>query len=146
MKGSSIYTVAEARAAGILPAAQPKAQDRPIQHERELAIALAEWLRLMRSLGRLRALVFHVGNERSSRQESILAWRMGVEAGVPDLIVCMPGGQGGAIELKRPDGKGQLSKEQRQWRDELRAMGWQWAMALSIEDVEATLTKWGVLS
>lgn len=144
MSGTPIYTRDEARAAGILPP-KPEAQKPPrVQHEREMTIALAEWLRLMTDTGRLRCRWTHVANERRDRVEAILAWRMGVSSGVPDLVFFLPGGQGGAIELKAEGGR--LSEAQREWRDALRELGWKWALCESIEEVEVILREWGVFS
>lgn len=123
---------------------EPKAK--PVQHEREMTIALAEWLRLMRKIGRLKCRFTHLANERQGVIESILAYKMGQESGAPDLVFFLPNGRGAAIELKRPDGKGSLSREQKEWRDDLLALGWLWAQENDIEGVEARLIEWEVLA
>lgn len=43
--------------------------------------------------------------------------------GVPDRIAVMPGGRIIFIEVKRPDGKGRVSKRQKRVGDQLRALG-----------------------
>jgi hypothetical protein len=137
-----VYTREEARALGILPPKPAAAKPRE-QSEREMTIALAEWLRLMRTTGRLLARWTHVANERRDRVEAILAHRMGVEAGCPDLVFFLRDGRGAAIEMKIPGGK--LSREQKEWMRDLLALGWLWARCESIEEVEAHLVKWGAL-
>lgn len=136
-----VYTVAEAIAAGILPD-KPKAS--PVQHERALAVEVAAELRKLRALGLLRGRFFHVGNERKDRLDAMLAHLMGVEAGVPDLIFVLEDGQGAAIELKRLGG-GRLSKAQRDWRDDMRRLGWKWAEARAWAEVFDTLRSWGAI-
>lgn len=49
---------------------------------------------------------------------------MGVKPGVPDFLFFTEPRT--AIEMKRADGKGRLSKEQKAWRDSLEGCGWKW--------------------
>lgn len=143
MSGQEIWTTAE------LHRYLNRGEDRAtpnVQYERELTVAVVEWLRLMGQLGRLAGRWTHIANERRDRIEAVLAWRMGVEAGAPDFVFFLPDGQGATIELKRPDGKGTLSAAQREWRDDLLALGWRWALCSSIEEVESALLEWGALA
>jgi len=81
------------------------------------------------------------GGGRSAAEAGILK-AMGVKAGVPDLQFILPPGRAAFIELK-PRG-GVLSEPQRAMRDRLVAAGCDWALARSVEAVEATLRGWGV--
>lgn len=146
-----VYTAAEGREivrtgrlprAHRSPAAPPSDMVRLKPTETEQCIALAEWLRLMRSIGRLKARFCHIANERQGELARIHAWRMGVESGAPDYLFCLPGGLGGVIEMKAEGGR--LSKEQREWRDDLIALGWKWEQREDIEGVQQVLTEWGV--
>jgi hypothetical protein len=63
----------------------------------------------------------------------------GRRAGVPDLLFVLPGGRCCFIELKAA--RGVLSEEQKLYRD---ALGSNWALARTLEDVEAALIGWGI--
>jgi hypothetical protein len=60
----------------------------------------------------------------------------GLRAGVPDLIFPVPNKlhAGLAIEMKRPDGKGVVSKHQREFMDRLRKHGWATVVCISAAD------------
>jgi len=62
---------------------------------------------------------------------------MGVRKGWPDLTVFKFESKPIFIELKSP--KGRLSKEQAEWRDRLQAMGFDWALCRSLQDVKDAL-------
>lgn len=64
----------------------------------------------------------------------------GVRRGWPDLQLLLPDGRTVYIELKAGSG---LSPEQREFRDRCAPHGI-WALARSIDDVEAALRGWGV--
>ena len=68
--------------------------------------------------------------------------RMGVKAGVPDVMVFNPGiyHAGLAIELKV--GKNKPSDKQVQWMDDLQACGWATAVCRSIDEVIETIKKY----
>lgn len=79
------------------------------------------------------------GGKRSKAEAGILK-ATGVRRGVPDLVILLPNAGVGFIELKA--GKGSLSEHQQQWRDDLRARGYAWAEARSLEEVEDILGRW----
>jgi hypothetical protein len=67
---------------------------------------------------------------------------MGALAGVPDLIFIMPDKQIAFIELKKPKGGKGLSDDQIKFRDRVQAIGCAYVVCRSVEDVEATITRW----
>jgi hypothetical protein len=80
---------------------------------------------------------FHVPNEgkRSiAGHQKMIA--MGMVQGMTDFVlVCA--GRVAFLELKRPDGKGRLSKKQEDFRDLCKALGLPWTMAEDLEAAEA---------
>ena len=56
--------------------------------------------------------------------------------GVPDRIAVMPGGRIIFIEVKRPDGKGRVSKRQQRVGDQLRALGCTVLVVEKMEDLD----------
>lgn len=56
--------------------------------------------------------------------------------GVPDRIAVMPGGKIFFIEVKRPDGKGRVSKRQQRVGDQLRALGCTVLVVNKMEDLD----------
>lgn len=72
--------------------------------------------------------------------------------GAPDIVVIGAGGAG-FLELKRAaektllgrTPKGQLSSDQRDFRDQCQALGVNWAVCTSWDEVSATLKSWGVI-
>ena len=67
----------------------------------------------------------------------------GVKAGFPDLVLCLPGPRVVFIEMKAPK-SGVLSDAQRARHAELRALGFDVAVARSIETAKAALREMGV--
>lgn len=67
---------------------------------------------------------------------------MGVLPGVPDLTFVLPGGLAAFIELKA--GKNGLEPSQRAFAEQAAANGAAWAVCRSLDEVEATLRKWGL--
>lgn len=85
---------------------------------------------------------WHVPNSsgnRGARLGGILK-SMGVKAGVPDLVLILPNGLAGFIELKA--GRGKLTEAQEAFRDRAVKLGCLWAEARSLADVEDILTNW----
>lgn len=76
----------------------------------------------------------------------------GMTPGAPDLVCLAKHGSGG-IELKRPEQnllfekrrRGVLSPAQREQRDRFAALGINWAVCTSWEEVHDTLVDWGML-
>ena len=64
-----------------------------------------------------------------------LKWVCPGWSGVPDRIVLLPGGRIVFVETKRPKG-GKLSAMQKWWRDELWAMGFEYATVWNDKDVD----------
>ena len=64
-----------------------------------------------------------LGGYLDTPSKRIGAWADGYQKGQPDLIIYTPSADGKykgmAIELKRPDGSGKISKEQVSWLDRL---------------------------
>ena len=64
-----------------------------------------------------------LGGYLDTPSKRIGAWADGYQKGAPDLIIYTPSADGKykgmAIELKRPDGSGKISKEQVSWLDRL---------------------------
>lgn len=56
--------------------------------------------------------------------------------GVPDRIAVMPGGRIIFIEVKRPDGKGKVSKRQQRVGDQLRVLGCTVLVVDKMEDLD----------
>lgn len=63
--------------------------------------------------------------------------KLGMSPGVPDLVFPKEGGKTAWVEMKTA--KGSLSDNQKQWRDTLQALGHEWALCRSLEDVQAFL-------
>lgn len=107
---------------------------RPEQHLQIAACAFIE-------LAAPGLLFFHPANGGArSKAEGAIFKAMGVRKGVPDLVILLPNAGVGFIELKA--GKGVLSPAQKQWRDDLRARGYAWAEARSLEEVEDIMGRW----
>lgn len=85
---------------------------------------------------------FHVPNSSGNRgaQLGAIMKSMGVKAGVPDLVLILPNGIAGFIELKAKRGK--LTEAQAAFRDRALAMGCLWSEARSVEDVQTILYAW----
>jgi hypothetical protein len=68
--------------------------------------------------------------------------RMGVLAGVPDLIVPIPAGRfhGLGLELKAQGGR--LQPSQREYLAKLRWLGWQTAVAFGADEAFAAITRY----
>jgi hypothetical protein len=109
--------------------------------EEQLQRAVVDLLRLYETRG---LLVFaHVGNGGwRSKAEAGIFRALGVRAGVPDLLVWLPGGASFAIELKA--GKGTLSSAQVVWHSTLTSLGHRVYVCRSVDDVERALRAEGV--
>lgn len=82
---------------------------------------------------------FPAGERRDERTGGKLR-RMGLKPGWPDYQFLLPRGRIGFIELKRADGR--LSDDQIEFRRKAVALGCGYAVCRSVEEVEATLTRW----
>ena len=68
-----------------------------------------------------------------------LKWTCPGWAGVPDRICLLPGGRIYFVETKRPRG-GVLSARQKWWRRELQRLGFWYAVAWTVENIETLET------
>jgi hypothetical protein len=81
------------------------------------------------------------GEYRSPRTAGRLK-AMGVQPGVADLHITLPGGLTGWIELKSETGR--QSEEQRNFEIAERADGAAYNVCRSLDEVQATLKAWGI--
>lgn len=104
-------------------------------------IALAQWLDFVRLLW------IHVPNEsRGPVQHHVKRKRMGVRRGVADVLIFDPPPlfpllHGAALELKRPDGSGELSDDQWVFLEEMKARRWATGVFDGADDAIAWLHK-----
>ena len=106
--------------------------------EVQLQISVVQFLRLAMPDN---LLWFHVpnGEHRDVRTAAKLK-AMGTTPGVPDLLVLLPHGRLGCIELKAA--KGRVSPVQSDWMLKAQRHGAYVAVCRSLEDVESALTGW----
>lgn len=117
---------------GTAPALIPVAED-------QIHIAILEWLRAVLP----GALVVHVPNGgRRGKREAGLFKRLGVVAGIPDLIVFMDGAFVFALEVKAP--RGVVSKAQESIHTLMRSLGFHVAVVRSIDDARVALAEWKI--
>jgi hypothetical protein len=66
---------------------------------------------------------------------------LGVKPGFPDLILPVPRGTrpGLAIEMKRPDGTGRATTEQREWLDHFDASDWITCICINAVEARAVI-------
>ena len=94
-------------------------------------------------------IAFHCPNgEKRSKSVAEKLRKMGVVAGVADWVLCDKG-RFLAVELKPPKGpngeaKGYPSQRQKDWRDDVKQAGGEYAVCYTLEDFEAQLRYWGV--
>lgn len=114
-------------------------QNSMTRREQSLQIAVVQLLKLALPDS---AFYFAVRNEgRRSKVEGRTAKLMGLRPGMPDLIILWQG-KTFAIELK--EGRGVLSRTQRQCHGDMRAALWcPVAVCKSLDEVEAQLRDWG---
>lgn len=114
------------------------ARKKPIQYERNLQIMAVNYIR-----GAFpHVLCAHVpnGGSRNVREGANLK-RMGVLAGMPDLLIWWPKGMG-AIELKAD--KGKLTEKQEGVLEHLARCNVSTAVCRSVSEVEEAMTAWGL--
>ena len=110
---------------------------KPVQHERKLQIEAVDAIR--RLFPHVIAIHPANGGSRNIREAANLK-RMGVTAGVPDLILWWEGGHG-VIELKA--GRGALSEHQRLMLQTLGTYGVRTSVCRSLDEIVQTLHCWG---
>lgn len=86
----------------------------------------------------------HLAGARLARIKQMAALKAdGLRVGFPDLLVLGRfASQIGFMEVKREVG-GELSDEQEEWRDVLRAHGFPWALVTRPEDALVAVKEWG---
>jgi hypothetical protein len=114
------------------------AMNRP---EEQLHRACADLLRLYEARGLLAFCHVPNGFGRTPAEAGI-AKALGQRAGVPDLLVWLPGGRSFGLELKA--GKRPLSPAQQTWHATMATLGHRVAVCRSIEDMQAALGAEGV--
>jgi hypothetical protein len=82
------------------------------------------------------------GEARSPRTGAKLK-RMGVQAGVADFHLTLPGGITGWLEVKASDGR--QSSEQKAFQAAEEAAGARYAVVRSIDEARAVLASWGAV-
>jgi hypothetical protein len=108
--------------------------------EDALQISVVQYL----TLARPKCEFFHVPNQgRFPVQYRRKLARMGVKAGVADLLFILPGGRIGCIELKTD--KGRQSPSQKDFERRMGELGTPYRVAHSIEEVCQSLREWGCL-
>jgi hypothetical protein len=120
-----------------LPTKSRKAGHRPA--ETPIHIAIVDYLRLVLP----GALVFHPANGgKRNVREAVALKRMGVLAGVPDLVIITQEGRLAFLEVK--DAKGVMSAPQKAFGSALDAAGVPWAVVRSVDDARRVLSLWGI--
>lgn len=96
----------------------------------------------LRNVLRGSATVFHIHNNPRSARDGARLKRLGLLAGVPDLLVILPHGEGVFIEVKAPDGD--VTSEQHSFSFTCQALGWPWFVARSVDDVRLAFKALGI--
>ena len=79
------------------------------------------------------AIVLHIHNTPRSAIDGARLRKMGMVAGAPDLLVCLPHGKGMFLEVKAP--KGRVEPEQHAFANACLPLNWPWCVVRSIDDV-----------
>lgn len=120
---------------------RPKRRDPRKAAEVDIHCAIVKLLQLK---AKPSLIYFHVPNgERRDKITAAKLKRMGVRAGVPDLVFVLPGGCAGFMEVKSDSPR--LSPEQREFIEDSIALGARCTVVRSVDEAEAVLSTWGVL-
>lgn len=117
--------------------------NRPLAYrERDLQTTVFDMLRLF---GVPNLIAFHPANEgkRAARSPGFYK-RLGILAGVADVVIVLPGGICKFLELKKPDGKTSLS--QIAFATMCAANGCDYWVAKTPEEAAHVLFAWGALT
>jgi len=105
--------------------------------EDQLQRMVLRWLRLQHP----EVLVFHVPNGGlRAKAEACIMKGLGVVAGVPDLVLCFPGGVCRFLELKSE--RGRLSVSQAGTIERLTAMGFDVAVVRDLDEAVTVVNGW----
>lgn len=120
-------------------------QDKPLSKKRgnmetKLQIAAVNYIRM--AFPDVLCFAVPNGGKRTMIEASMLK-KMGVMAGVSDLLLFWVGGMG-AIELKRPDKAAYASDAQMAFAEMWQSRGGKFALLNSLEGIESTLKAWGL--
>ena len=107
--------------------------------EADLQRHLVDFIRLNNP----RLLVFHPYNNGVNRNHQMKMKRLGVLAGMTDLVIIAPGGKAHLLELK--SGKGSLRDSQKDIRDYCHDKRIPWASARSYDEAIHWLKEWGLI-
>lgn len=108
--------------------------------EAKLQIAVINYIRM--AFPDVLVLAVPNGGKRSMIEAAMMK-KMGVLAGVSDLLLFWQGGYG-AIELKRPDKAARMSENQIGFAEAWQQRGGKFACCNSLDGVEAALKQWGL--
>lgn len=113
----------------------------PSPSEAQIQASIIDWLALEL---RPDAVAFHVPNRwsRGGVRTGAQLKKMGLVAGIPDILILGPEGRAYAIECKAE--KGTLSGPQKAMRDRLRECRVPWAVVRSLEEAQAFCHGWGL--
>lgn len=110
------------------------------EHDQQRLVV--KWLRLHRIV-----FVAPINGSRLSGppKDRAIQWgklvSLGASPGVPDLLVCQAPLV--AVEMKRADGEGRVSPEQRRWHEDLRTRGWMVIVAHGADEAIRELEQLG---
>jgi hypothetical protein len=104
--------------------------------EEAIQRAVVKLLDQMRLLGQLEYFAVPNGGKRNLIEAARLK-KQGVRRGVPDLVICLPGGRTLWWEVKTP--KGGIRREQREWASWLTSNGYSHRFIRSLEDADHAL-------
>lgn len=88
---------------------------------------------------------YHVPNQalgKCSIQRAVRFKRMGLKAGIADLVLSSDSGVAHYLEVKTA--KGKLSKAERDFRDLCKLKSWPYAIARSVDEAVAQAKAWGL--
>lgn len=118
----------------------------PVVLERVEQTALIQWAEFMAAKDpRLKLLNASLNGVRLSPSQAILAKQSGMKKGYPDLFLPVPNRPwcGLFIEMKRKDGTASdVSKEQRQWIEDLQAQNYKALVCYGWEDAAQVITQY----
>ncbi len=112
----------------------------PEQDESSVQRQCVAFLRVLERQGRLSFMAIPNGaalrGNKEERARHMTGLKMlGLRPGAPDIVIILPNKRAAWAELKRPKG-GRLSEDQKEWRDLLQALGHDWRLVRSLDDMK----------